>query len=105
MINSKSLIIVQLNQEASFDQILLHKKLIELSNNYLFYENNQKITRCKVVQKGNHYIQFRSSLKRGIGGRIIVFMSVGDQILKEIPVSISRKKEFFKRVLSTRLMI
>jgi hypothetical protein len=97
MINSRSLIIVQLNQEASFDQIILNKKLIELSNNYLFYENNQKLTQCKVLQKGNSYIQFRPSLKGGVEDRIIALMPDDDHILKEIPVPIPRKKEFFQK--------
>jgi hypothetical protein len=65
MFKNKSLMIVQLNQDTSFDQILSHQKLTELSDNYIFYENNRKLTRCKILQKGNHYIQFRTSLKGG----------------------------------------
>jgi hypothetical protein len=56
---------MQLNQETSFNQILSHKKLMDLSDNYFFYENNRKLARCKILQKGNHYILFRTSLQGG----------------------------------------
>jgi hypothetical protein len=93
---------VHLNQDESFDQILSHKKLIKLSDNYFFYKNNRKFTRCKILQKGNHYIQFRTSFKVGTEDRIVVLMSAV-MFLKEIPVPIPTKKEFFEKRIKSEV--
>jgi hypothetical protein len=80
MFKSKSLIIVHLNQETSFDQILFHKKLTKLLDNYFSYENNRKLTQCKVLQTGNYHIHFRSKFKGKMAFRIIVLMSNNNHI-------------------------
>jgi hypothetical protein len=42
---NKSLIIIQLKQKTSFDQIMTHEEVKKLSSIYSFYENNQKLTK------------------------------------------------------------
>jgi hypothetical protein len=45
----KSLIIAQLNQDTSFNQIMSHKKMNELSNSYIFYESNRALNQRGII--------------------------------------------------------
>jgi hypothetical protein len=52
ILRNKSLLIIQLKQEISFNQIMTHEKIKELSSIYSFYENNQKLTKKQSIVEG-----------------------------------------------------
>jgi hypothetical protein len=79
ILENKYLIIIQLKQEASINQIMNHEKMKGLSIIYSFYQNNQKLTKNKILLKGNHYIHFKGSLKGGMEPvRIFVSLSTSE---------------------------
>jgi hypothetical protein len=93
---NKFLIIIQLKQKTSFDQIMTHEEVKKLSSIYSFYENNQKLTKDTLMSKGNHYIHFKGTLKGRMNERDFVYLSTCDQILKEIPVRSPDEVKFFE---------
>jgi hypothetical protein len=64
-LSGKSMLIIQIEKEVYFIDIVKLKKLSMLSNGYCFYERNKKLKENHQLKKGIHYIQYRCTLKGG----------------------------------------
>jgi hypothetical protein len=85
VLQNKSLVIIQINQETSFKQILTQEKLKEFPSNYVFFENNQRLTENNILSRGNHYVHFKGNLKGEMKPiRIFTYLSTAEEILKEV---------------------
>jgi hypothetical protein len=58
VLQNKSLVIIQVNQETLFKQLLIQEKMKELASNYTFYENSQKLTENKILSNGESLYTF-----------------------------------------------